>query len=108
MLLLGIPPQCLNFIFGYLICLSKINVTFWNFSMRFALVICLSCMMATLSGQNLSAIEKFRSELTTASEEKTYGLLNSIGFEYRYSYPDSTIYYCNKAYALGVKLKLTK
>lgn len=56
--------------------------------------------------QNLVRIDGLRAQLGTAPEERQFELLNTIGFEYRFSYPDSTIYYCNKAYALGQRIKL--
>jgi len=58
--------------------------------------------------QNIALIDSIRKQFATASPAKRYNLLNTIGFEYRYSYPDSTIAYCNKAYALGKALHLTK
>ncbi|MEI9921209.1 MAG: ATP-binding protein [Bacteroidota bacterium] len=56
--------------------------------------------------QNLDAVQKLRSQLATADEEKTYNILCSIGFEYRYSYPDSTLIYCNRAFELGKKMEM--
>src|SRR5690349_6202487 len=56
--------------------------------------------------QNLDAVKKFRSQLPTASDEEKFELLSSIGFEFRYSFPDSTLVYCNQAYELGKELNL--
>lgn len=60
--------------------------------------------------QNLSVIDSLRSTLNLSSLSKSdqFETLNSIGFEYRYSYPDSTIYYCTQAYELGKSIELTK
>ncbi|MEQ1587343.1 MAG: ATP-binding protein [Cyclobacteriaceae bacterium] len=60
--------------------------------------------------QNLSVIDSLRTSLNLPSLLKTdqFETLNSIGFEYRYSYPDSTIYYCTQAYELGKSIELTK
>jgi signal transduction histidine kinase len=44
----------------------------------------------------------------TLSKPDQFETLNSIGFEYRYSYPDSTVYYCTQAYELGKRIELTK
>lgn len=43
-----------------------------------------------------------------ATEAKQFELLNALGFEFRFSFPDSTIHYCNKAYALGQRIQLHK
>lgn len=61
-------------------------------------------------GQNLSVIDSLRASLNvnTQSKPDQFETLNSIGFEYRYSYPDSTIYYCTQAYELGKSIELTK
>ena len=40
--------------------------------------------------------------------ENQFDLLNAIGFEYRYSFPDSTIQYCTKAYEVGLKTGIKK
>lgn len=66
----------------------------------------LFCAMSS-NGQNMTIIDSLRREITRSSEEKRFELLNELGFQYRLSRPDSTIYYCNQAYALGQKLKLT-
>lgn len=60
--------------------------------------------------QNLSVIDSLRASLNvnTQSKPDQFETLNSIGFEYRYSYPDSTIYYCTQAYELGKDIELTK
>jgi signal transduction histidine kinase len=58
--------------------------------------------------QNLTLIESYRSGLQSATPEKQFELLNAIGFEYRYSIPDSTIYYCSRAFELGKKIKIGK
>lgn len=70
------------------------------------LTVLLFCAMNG-NGQNMTIIDSLRREITRSSEEKRFELLNELGFQYRLSRPDSTIYYCNQAYALGQKLKLT-
>lgn len=54
--------------------------------------------------QNLDAVQKLRRQLSNASKEETFQLLCSIGFEFRYSYPDSTLIYCQKALDLGKQI----
>jgi len=61
-----------------------------------------------VSAQNIILIDSLRKKLKKASPEEKFVIWNAIGFDYRYSYPDSTIYYCNKAYELGRQLELTK
>lgn len=56
--------------------------------------------------QNKQLIDSLKQELPKVSAEKRFDLLNTIGFEYRLSYPDSTIYYCKQAYQLGKELGL--
>ncbi|MDH4057209.1 MAG: ATP-binding protein [Cyclobacteriaceae bacterium] len=59
-------------------------------------------------GQNQSKIDSLNGLLSTASGIDRYNVLNAIGFEYRLSDPDSTIYYCTHAYEIGVTLNLQK
>jgi signal transduction histidine kinase len=61
-----------------------------------------------LFAQNLPVIDSLRAILQTSDEQSQFDVLNAIGFEYRYSYPDSTIYYCDRAYELGKKIDLQK
>lgn len=56
--------------------------------------------------QNLDVVKKLRGQLATANQEQAFDILCSIGFEFRYSYPDSTLIYCNKAYDLGKEINL--
>jgi signal transduction histidine kinase len=59
-------------------------------------------------GQNITVIDSLHSKLKNAPESARFALLTSIGFEYRYSYPDSTIYYCTRAFELGKTLDYKK
>lgn len=72
-----------------------------------ALIFLLAITTAGFS-QNLHLIDSLRKELKGAEGQKKFDLLNTIGFEYRYSYPDSTIIYCKQAFELGQKLKIKK
>jgi signal transduction histidine kinase len=67
------------------------------------------CLVPTgLFAQNLSVIDSLKGKLQMMDERSQFDILNAIGFEYRYSYPDSTIYYCTTAYDLGKKIALQK
>lgn len=63
---------------------------------------------ALVQAQNVSRIDSLKAALQTSEGIARFNLLNDLGFEYRLSYPDSTIYYCEMAYALGKDLGLTK
>ena len=69
-------------------------------------VLCLNSFGAL--GQNMKIIDSVRRVLPSSHALHQFNLLNTIGFEYRYSYPDSTIAYCTRAYELGRKIELTK
>ncbi|HQQ97829.1 MAG TPA: ATP-binding protein [Cyclobacteriaceae bacterium] len=58
--------------------------------------------------QNLRVIDSLHAILRVVPSNRQFEPLNSLGFEFRYSFPDSTIYYCTKAYELGQQLKLQK
>lgn len=75
--------------------------------LRFSLIFSLIFVCSLTSGQNLKVIDSIRSILHVASEEKQFDLLNTLGFEYRFSFPDSTIYYCTKSYRIGQRLNLS-
>ncbi len=63
--------------------------------------------MSVVSGQNLDAVDKLKRQLVTATDRQKFDLLSAIGFEYRYSFPDSTLLYCQKAFELGNALGMT-
>lgn len=57
--------------------------------------------------QNLARIEKIRNELRiTTSEIDRFTLLSDLAFEFRFSNPDTTIYYTVLAEELGKKIDL--
>lgn len=60
------------------------------------------------AAQNLSRIDSLRKEVSTSNGVEKFDALNALGFEYRLSYPDSTIYYCELAYKLGTELNIAK
>jgi len=59
-------------------------------------------------GQNQQLIDSLRRSLASASPEQQFKLLNDIGFQYRLSFPDSTVFYCTKAYELGERIQVEK
>ncbi|MEO7989697.1 MAG: tetratricopeptide repeat-containing sensor histidine kinase [Chryseolinea sp.] len=59
-------------------------------------------------GQNQQLIDSLKRSLGKASPEQQFKLLNEIGFQYRLSFPDSTVFYCTKAYQLGEKIQVKK
>lgn len=61
-----------------------------------------------LCGQNISRIDSLKVSLLNAQGVDRFNLLNDLGFEYRLSYPDSTIYFCELAYEMGGALELEK
>lgn len=70
----------------------------------FSLWICLT----QASAQNINRIDTLRKQLNRVTGVEKFNLLNDLGFEFRLSNPDSTIYYCLQAYALGQQLNLPK
>lgn len=72
----------------------------------FSFLIALSYLPS--SGQNLTLIDSLNKELKNAKGSNQFILLTAIGFEYRYSFPDSTIFYCTQSYELGKRLSLQK
>lgn len=58
------------------------------------------------AAQNVSRIDSLKSVLTVAKDEQKFAVLNELGFEYRLSIPDSTIFYCKQAHNLGTQLKI--
>ncbi|HMP98171.1 MAG TPA: tetratricopeptide repeat-containing sensor histidine kinase [Cyclobacteriaceae bacterium] len=60
------------------------------------------------AAQHLVLIDSLKRQVPAASPELAFELLTQIGFEYRISYPDSAIYYCNKAYNFGLQRGIKK
>jgi signal transduction histidine kinase len=76
--------------------------------MRFVILLILVCGSLVGFGQYRALIDSLKSKLKSTPTDKQFDLLNSIGWEYRFSYPDSTVYYATKAYNLGRALKFKK
>lgn len=74
----------------------------------FGVVLFLSLIVIRLEAQDFSRIDSLKTKLSSSGGVDRFNLLNDIGFAYRLSYPDSTIFYCTRAYALGIQLELKK
>lgn len=62
----------------------------------------------TVSAQNLQLIDSLKKQLVSAEGKKRFDLLGEVAWEYRWAYPDSTIFYATQAHDLGTKLQLRK
>lgn len=72
-------------------------------------IVVLLVLLALRAGsQNLSRIDSLKNQLQQTSGEKKFEVLSDLGFEYRLSFPDSTIFYCKQAFELGKQLELPK
>jgi signal transduction histidine kinase len=72
------------------------------------LIIVLMLLVIQSGAQNLSRIDSLQSRVSKSSGEQKFAALNDLGFEFRLSAPDSTIFYCKQAYELGKELKVKK
>lgn len=75
---------------------------------RMLLIGMISSMSGFLNAQNLPMIDSLKQVLAQSNDEKAFDLLNAIGWEYRFAYPDSTLFYSQRAYDYGSKLGLKK
>ncbi|MFM8834837.1 MAG: tetratricopeptide repeat protein, partial [Cytophagales bacterium] len=75
--------------------------------MRYCIALVMLCFPIAVLGQNRSIIDSLSRSLKNSSD-KQFEILNALGWEYRFSKPDSTIYYAKMAYELGKKLNLQK
>lgn len=60
----------------------------------------------SVTAQNKKLIDSLHQLLRRTPVENQFEPLNALGWEYRFSKPDSTIYYAQRAYELGVRLGL--
>lgn len=58
------------------------------------------------AGQNLDLIQKLKTRLDHAEDHARFTTLTDLAWEYRWAYPDSTIYYAAQAFDLGERLEL--
>lgn len=49
-------------------------------------------LFAASAAQNIQTIDSIRRQMSGATEAKQFELLNALGFEFRFSFPDSTIH----------------
>jgi len=57
-----------------------------------------------LGAQNNRVIDSLKSARTGASQSDKANIFNKLGWEYRLSNPDSTLYYCNQALEIAKKI----
>jgi signal transduction histidine kinase len=58
--------------------------------------------------QNLALIDSIKQELKGKEGKQRFDLLNDLAWEYRFAYPDSTIYFSDQAFEYGQNLNLQK
>jgi signal transduction histidine kinase len=73
-----------------------------------ALIFLLIGLAFAAKSQNYQRIQELRKKVATSTGKEQYKALSSLAWEYRSAYPDSTIFYSNKAYALAKELQFTK
>jgi tetratricopeptide (TPR) repeat protein len=56
--------------------------------------------------QNIHLIDSLRRKLPTTEGSAKFDLLNDLAWEHRNAYPDSTVFYAQKAFDLGKELKM--
>jgi signal transduction histidine kinase len=62
--------------------------------------------LALVNGQNQALINEIKQKLKKANDQEVFSLMNDLAWEYRFAYPDSTIYFANQAYELGKAMNL--
>lgn len=72
------------------------------------LIITLFLVSVSATAQNRHLIDSLKQVLVKSNGVAKFNVLNALGFEYRLSFPDSTVYYCQQAYDLGVAIKIKK
>ncbi len=73
----------------------------------FIWILLMACSVQVIA-QNKKLIDSLKVALKKNEGIIRFNILNDLGFEYRLSYPDSTIYYCQQAYDLGIAIKISK
>jgi signal transduction histidine kinase len=76
-------------------------------SMRYPIALVAVFLPSFLFAQNRAIIDSLSVSLQSSSDRQ-FEILNALGWEYRFSKPDSTIYYAQMAFELGKKLNLQK
>lgn len=58
-------------------------------------------------GQNQVLINEIKGKIKRANDKEVFSLMNDLAWEYRFAYPDSTIFYANQAFQLGKNMHLS-
>lgn len=78
-----------------------------NVTTRILLIMLLAGLVLRAGAQDYERINRLKQELKGIDEGvEKFQLLGDLAFEYRFAHPDSTIYFCLQAEALGTKLNL--
>jgi signal transduction histidine kinase len=72
----------------------------------FALIF--SFTVSNIFAQNIQLIDSLKSQLRSAPIENRFAILNDLAWEYRASYPDSTIYFATQAKQIANDIGLKK
>ena len=75
---------------------------------KFLILIIWMFLPVAAFAQNLHLIDSIKGHLPTEEGQARFNALNDLAWEFRFAYPDSTIFYSNQAYLLGKKLNLQK
>lgn len=75
---------------------------------RISLTLLFSFGIGYVHAQNFRLIDSLKSQLQSSSDEKRFAILNGLAWEYRASYPDSTIRFATEAKQLAEKNGLKK
>jgi signal transduction histidine kinase/Tfp pilus assembly protein PilF len=70
------------------------------------LIVLIIISFTVANGQNQALISEIKQKLQKANDQEVFNLMNDLAWEYRFAYPDSTIYFANQAYELGKALNL--
>lgn len=73
---------------------------------RIILISALALILNGVSAQNMALIRDLQGQIKRASNATLPELLNNLAWEYRFAYPDSTIYYAEMSLELGKRLGL--
>jgi len=59
-----------------------------------------------LHAQNMQKIDSLKTRLKQSTARDQYEVLNNLAWEFRFAYPDSTVFFSEKAYEIANKLNL--
>lgn len=75
---------------------------------KYLVLITLLTLSFTAGAQNLELIARLKKDLQASENRQRFEVLKDLSWEYRWAYPDSTIFYASRAFDLGSELKLEK